>query len=58
MKDPYKTRRAMYLLRTSMTDEQYEEFKKLVKDLDLTVADVTECQMNASEDITPKYINK
>lgn len=55
MKDPYKTRRAMYLLKTSMTDEQYEEFKKLAKDLDLTVTDVTEWQTNVSETIIPKY---
>ncbi len=51
MKDPSKTQRTMYLLKTSMTGEQYEEFKKLVKDLDLTVTDVIEWQMNITENI-------
>lgn len=51
MKAPSKTQRAMYLLKTSMTDKQYEEFKKLVKDLNLTVTDVIEWQMNITENI-------
>lgn len=45
---------------TSMTKEQYEEFKLLVKDLDLVIADTEEwgdIEKQLENDFKPHYIN-
>ena len=52
-----KNRKAMRLLKSNMTDEQYKEFKALISDLDLTIKDVTKLEEADSQDsFTPKYI--
>ena len=52
-----KNRKAMRLLKSNMTDEQYKEFKALISDLDLTIKDVTKLEEADSQDsFTSKYI--